>query len=251
MSAGASSRSRTLSGHSLGNLLLTAMAERTGSMQGAVKAVGDILNVQGLVMCVTERATTLCAEFEDGRIVRGESTIDRFLERPANLRVKSVWHEPDAETSIDVLASLLAADLIVIGPGDLYTSVLSALIVRGVADAVCRSAAKRLYVCNLMTKPGETDGYDAADHVAAVVGALGEEVLDYVLVANSELDADAVRTYAAQGQHPIAVPSAARMREVTRAQMITADVGHRAQLVRHDEAKLRGVISQLGTRGRR
>jgi uncharacterized cofD-like protein len=240
-----------LSGHSLGNLLLTAMAERTGGMQSAVKALRNVLNVQGLVMCVTEKATTLCAEFEDRRIVRGESAIDRCLERPANLRVKSVWHEPDAETSIDVLAALLAADLIVIGPGDLYTSVLSALIVRGVADGVRRSTAKRLYVCNLMTKPGETEGYDAGDHVAAVVGALGEDVLDYVLVASSELDADAVGTYAAQGQRPIPVPSVARMREVTRAELIAADVGHRAQLVRHDDAKLRGVIVQIAGRDRR
>ncbi len=240
-----------LSGHSLGNLLLTAMAERTGGMQSAVKALGDVLNVQGLVMCVTENATTLCAEFEDERIVRGESAIDRCLERPSHLRVRRVWHEPDAETSNDVLAALLAADLIVIGPGDLYTSVLSALIVRGVADGVRRSRAKRLYVCNLMTKPGETERYDAADHVAAIVGALGDDVLDHVLVASSDLDPEAVRTYAAQGQHPIAVPSVARMREATRAELIAADISDRAQLVRHDEAKLRDEIVKIASRAPR
>jgi uncharacterized cofD-like protein len=241
-----------LSGHSLGNLLLTAMAERTGGMQSAVKALGDVLNVQGLVMCVTENATTLCAEFEDRRVVRGESAIDRCLERPADLRVRRVWHEPDAETNSDVLAALLAADLIVIGPGDLYTSVLSALIVRGVADGVRLSHAKRLYVCNLMTKPGETDAYDAVDHVAEVVSALGGDALDYVLVASSDLDPEAVASYAAQGQRPVAVPSAERLRKVTRAELIAADISHRAQLVRHDETKLRAEITDIvGRTGRR
>ncbi|HEY2516232.1 MAG TPA: 2-phospho-L-lactate transferase CofD family protein, partial [Polyangiaceae bacterium] len=91
-----------LTGHSLGNLLLTALAELGGGMQGAVKALGDVLNVQGLVMCVTTQEATLCAEFEDGRSVRGESAIDLCLERPAGLRVRRVWHEPPAATTPDV-----------------------------------------------------------------------------------------------------------------------------------------------------
>lgn len=234
-----------LTGHSLGNLLLTAMAERTGCMQSAVKALGDVLNVQGLVMCVTGDVTTLCAELEDGRIVRGESAIDRCLERPSHLRIRRVWHEPDAETSVDVLSAILGADLVVIGPGDLYTSILSALVVRGVAEGIRATKAKRLYVCNLMTKPGETAGYDACDHVTAVTRALGADVLDYVLVADSALDADAVCAYAAQGQHPVPVPTAEIMRAVTRAELVVADVGHRAQLVRHDPAKLRREIELI------
>jgi uncharacterized cofD-like protein len=130
--------------------------------------------------------------------------------------------------------------------------VLSALIVRGVADGVRLSDAKRLYICNLMTKPGETEGYDAVDHVAEVVSALGGDALDYVLVASSELDPEAVRSYAAQGQRPVAVPSADRLRKVTRAELIAADISHRAQLVRHDETKLRAEIANIaGRTGRR
>lgn len=237
-----------LTGHSLGNLLLTAMAERTGGMQSAVKALGDVLNVQGLVMCVTENVTTLCAELEDGRTVRGESVIDLCLERPSHLRVRRVWHEPDAETNVDVLSAILAADLVVLGPGDLYTSILSALVVRGVAEGLRATKAKRLYVCNLMTKPGETAGYDACDHVTAVTGGLGADVLDYVLVADSVLDAEAVSAYAAQSQHPVPVPSAEGMRAVTRAELVAADIGHRAQLVRHDTAKLRREIERIASR---
>jgi uncharacterized cofD-like protein len=239
-----------LSGHSLGNLLLTALSEYSGGMQGAVKALGDVLNVQGLVMCVTEHVTTLCAEFLDGRIIRGESAIDLCLERPSGLRIKRVWQEPAARTSVDVLAALLAADLIVIGPGDLYTSVLAGLVVSGVGEGIRRSKAKRLYVCNLMTKPGETQDYDVLDHVEAVVDALGADVLDYVLVSCTDVDPDARASYAAEGQVPVATSTAQRMRSVTRAEVIARDIGHRAQLVRHDSAKLRTEILALARRGR-
>ncbi len=239
-----------LTGHSLGNLLLTALAEYAGGMQGAVKTLGDVLNVQGLVMCVSEHATTLCAEFRDGRIVRGESAIDLCLERPAGLRIKRVWQEPAARTSDDVLAALLAADLIVIGPGDLYTSVLAGLVVSGVAEGIRLSRGKRVYVCNLMTKPGETEAYDVYDHVEAVVDALGADALDYVLVSCTDLDPDARASYAAQGQLPVALPSPERMRAITRAEVIARDVGHRAQLVRHDSVKLRNEILALVKRGR-
>lgn len=227
-----------LDGHSLGNLLLTALSELGGGMQGAVKALGDILNVQGMVMCVTDRSTTLCAELEDGRTVRGESAIDLCVDRPDTLRIKRVWHEPLAETNVDAVAALLGADLIVIGPGDLYTSVLAGLIVGGVADAVRTSGARRLYICNLMTKPGETHGYDVADHVAAIVEVLGGDALDYVLLSSSPVAPEAVQRYAARSQHPVAASTPERLRSVTRAEVLTGDIGDPAELVRHDEARL-------------
>ena len=217
-----------LSGHSLGNLLITAMAERTGGMQSAVKALGDVLNVQGLVMCVTENATTLCAEFEDARVVRGESAIDRCLERPACLRVRRVWHEPDAETSVDVLAALFAADLVVIGPGDLYTSVLSALIVSGVADGVAPQPCH----APLRVQPDDQARRDrrlrrgrprrrgrrCARRGRARPRARREHR------AGSRRRADLRRAAPASRRR---AERYARMREVTRAELIGADVGHR------------------------
>ncbi len=234
-----------LGGHSLGNLLLTALSELTGGMQNAVKALGDVLNVQGIVMCVTERSTTLIAELEDGQIIRGESAIDQCIERSSALRLRRVWHEPAAETSVDVFASILGADLVVIGPGDLYTSVLANLVVGGVAEAVQETRGKRIYVCNMMTKPGETTDYDVADHAAAVVAGLGGDVLDHILVSSTTLDERAVLEYAALAQHPVASSSEERMLEVTRAQVILADVGDRALLVRHDATKLREHLLRL------
>lgn len=233
-----------LSGHSLGNLLLTALAARTGGMPQAVKSLGDVLNVQGHVMCVTEQATVLCAEFEDGRIVRGESAIDRCLERPRSLRVSRVWHEPAAQTTVDVLAAIHAADMLVLGPGDMITSLLAGLRVGGVADAVRQSRAKRLYVCNLMTKPGETDGYDAAEHVATVNEALGGDALDVVLVSSSTLEPEAVSAYAVNHQHPVAFDEL-RMRAVTRAEVLALEIGDRATLVRHDPSRLREAVERV------
>jgi uncharacterized cofD-like protein len=239
-----------LIGHSLGNLLLTALSELAGSMQGAVLSLGDVLNVQGLVRCVTSNAAILCAEFEDGRLVRGESAIDRCLERPSGLRLRRVWHEPMAQTYGDVVASLLGAELIVIGPGDLYTSVLAGLIVGGVPEAIRASRAVRVYVCNLMTKPGETEGYDVADHVRAVVDVLGGDVVDYVLVSTTQLDPQAVAAYAANGQHPVRESSPEALRAVTRAEIVPCDIGHHEELVRHDPAKLRAQIAALVQRKR-
>ncbi len=241
-----------LTGHSLGNLLLTALSDLSGSMQAAVKLLGDVLNVQGVVMCVTDSATTLCAELGDGRIVRGESAIDLCLGRPSGLRIRRVWHEPGAETHVDVVASLLAADLIVIGPGDLYTSVLAGLIVGGVGEAIRTSKARRVYVCNLMTKAGETTGYDVADHVAAIVEGLGGDGLDHVLVSCTALDPAAVRAYSAHSQDPVAPSPPARLAELTRAEAVTCDVGDHEALVRHDPAKLRehilALLKRTGTR---
>lgn len=234
-----------LHGHSLGNLILTALSEMTGGMPEAVRALGDVLNVQGVVLGVSETATTLCAEFADGRVVRGESAIDRCLDRPGELRVRRVWHEPPAQAPPDVCAALLAADTILIGPGDLYTSVVAGLRVDGVADAVRRSRARKVYVCNLMTKPGETAGYDVADHVQAVVLALGGDALDRVLVSSTVPDPDAVARYAAMGQRPVAPEGATRAREVTAAEIVACDLGDRALLVRHDGAKLAREVERL------
>jgi uncharacterized cofD-like protein len=234
-----------LTGHSLGNLLLAALAERTGSMQQAVKSLGDVLNVQGHVMCVTDEPTTLCAEFEDGLVVRGEAAIDQCLHRPHTLRVKKVWHEPTVQTSVDVLATLYAADLIVIGPGDLYTSVAASLLVGEAAEAVRETTARRVYICNLMTKPGETDGFDAAEHVHALTSAIGADVFDAVLVSSSRLDPAAVHEYSLGNQQPVELSSRERWRSITRAEILERDIGDRSKLVRHKVEALRDVLAEL------
>ncbi|HEY2512443.1 MAG TPA: 2-phospho-L-lactate transferase CofD family protein, partial [Polyangiaceae bacterium] len=137
-----------------------------------------------------------------------------------------------------------------LGPGDLYTSVLAGLIVEGVARALRATRAKRLYVCNLMTKPGETERYEVFDHVEAVLSALGADALDYVLASCTDLDAAAKEAYARHGQLPVALSSPERMKALTRAEILARDVGDQAQLVRHDTVRLRAEIFDLLRRER-
>jgi uncharacterized cofD-like protein len=147
-----------LTGHALGNLILTALCQETGSLRRAVDLAAEVMQVAGAVLPVTEVPVTLCAEGEDGRRATGECEITA-----ARLEIARVWLEPARPLpSRGVLECLDAADVIVLGPGSLYTSVIPPLLVSGVADAVRRSKALRLYACNLMAEPGETDGYGAA-----------------------------------------------------------------------------------------
>ncbi|MBI4322780.1 MAG: uridine diphosphate-N-acetylglucosamine-binding protein YvcK [Candidatus Omnitrophica bacterium] len=227
-----------LTDHNLGNLLLTAMANLTGSMAEAVRAMGDILNVQGIVLPVTTTPNTLVAELEDGSWVRGESHIDVPTGRDPQRRIVRLWQEPQAEANPDALSAMLAADLITIGPGDLFTSIIANLCVKGVAHAIRASRARTLYLCNLMTKPGETSGFTVADHVREVVRYLGEDLLDEVLVSNTVFSPEALADYANKGQEPVRLDKEAVLQQATNAQIIVRDLASERELVRHDSLKL-------------
>ena len=234
-----------LDGHNVGNLILAALADLTGDMPQAVKALGDILNVQGLVLCITGQESTLCAEFEGGKTVRGESQIDLCTGRDPALKLTRLWHEPATRCAPDVYASILAADLVIIGPGDLYTSVVAGLAVGDVGRAIAKTKAHRLYICNLMTKPGETHGYDVADHVRETIRDIGGDHLDEVLVSTTLPSPAAVLEYRAKGQFPVRLKDRGALAAITRAQILEEDVGHHSQLVRHDEAKLRATVERV------
>ena len=160
------SRGSGLKGHSFGNLFLTALAEIKGSMSEAVKGLGDILNIQGIVVPANITLTKLCAEFEDGTVVKGESKIDLAEDRKPELHVKRLWHEPPTECGSSTYSAIIHSDLVTIGPGDLFTSVITNITVSHIREALSKTKAKKVYICNLMTKPGETFNYDAADHIA-------------------------------------------------------------------------------------
>jgi uncharacterized cofD-like protein len=230
-----------LTGHSLGNLILTALSDLTGSLPDAVRALGDILHISGVVLCASRDAATLCAQMEDGSIIRGESAIDQCEGRPPNLRIAKLWQEPQPSCDLDTFASILTADVITIGPGDLYTSVLANLTVSGISDAIRDSKARVVYIVNVMTKPGETTGYKTADHVREVVRYLGADRLDAVIVSNTPLTEEHLSAYARLNQAPVS----GALEGSTRARLIEADVAHPAELVRHDGAKLAAVIREL------
>ncbi len=234
-----------LEGHNLGNLLLTALNHMRGSMVEAVKALAEILNTQGEVIPVTETANTLHAELESGDVIVGESHIGLFEERRVHSRIKRLWQEPRALANPDALEAILNAKWILLGPGDLYTSVIANLVVDGIREAIVSSKAKKIYICNVMTKPGETEGYDGGDHVKEIIRYLGCDALDYVIASSTQYSPQALSQYADQNQYPVVAPSIEQIRECTKAKVILANVASEDQLVRHDSIKLATTLKSI------
>ncbi len=188
-----------LEGHSFGNLFLTALCAITGNMVKAIKESANVLNIRGVVLPATLDDMKLGAEFEDGRIIHGESNIPE-----ANGQIKQLFTEPaNCEALPEAISAIHGADLIILGPGSLYTSVIPNLLVNGIADAIARSKAKKIYVCNIMTQPGETTDYTVASHVNALFKhAKGRHIVDAVLVNNSLPD-NISEGYAQAGSIPV------------------------------------------------
>jgi uncharacterized cofD-like protein len=238
-------RGMGIKGHNFGNLFLVALAEIKGSMTEAVKDLGELLYIQGIVVPVSATQTTLCALFQDGTVVKGESDIDLARGRKADLHIRKLWHEPESECGIDAYSSIINSDIVTIGPGDLFTSVVTNLVVRNVKEAIAASRGKKIYICNLMTKPGETAGYDACGHIKEIVKYMGGDHLDYVIISNTALSDEAVRLYAKKGQVPVRLGSMQKIRKLTKAKIILADVSHETELVRHDSEKLKNKIAAI------
>jgi uncharacterized cofD-like protein len=178
-----------LHGHSFGNLFITALTQVTGSFEQAVIESARVLAIRGRVVPSTLENVTLSAELMDGTTVRGESSI-AHKQAP----IKRVFLEPRRPIGYEpALSAILNADLIVLGPGSLYTSVLPNLLVEGITQAIRWSAGKVVYVCNVATQPGETDHFGATDHIRAVADELGPDVLQYALVNSNPAPAAAIR----------------------------------------------------------
>lgn len=188
-----------LAGHNLGNLLLAAMNEITGDFVTAVKALSGVLAVRGDVLPASTQSIQLKAEMEDSTIVTGESQIPL-----AGKKIKRVFLEPhDAAPLGEALQAIEDADAILIGPGSLYTSILPNLLVRGIFAAITRSQAHKMYICNVMTQPGETDEYTASKHVRVIHEHVGDAFLDTIIVNSAEIPAYVLEKYAEKGAAPV------------------------------------------------
>jgi uncharacterized cofD-like protein len=197
-------RGAGLDGHNFGNLFLAALTEITGNTDAAIAEAGRLLRIKGAVLPVTLSDSRLCAELSDGTCIRGETNID--LRGPSScVPISRIFLEPQAIANPAALAALHAADAIVIGPGDLYTSVLPNLLVTGIAPAIRQSRAIRIYVCNVMTKRGETDGFRASDFLREVLRYTGGPLaIDHVIVNDpSVLDPNLLPRYADEYSFPV------------------------------------------------
>lgn len=238
-------RGEGLAGHNLGNLLLTALSEMRGSMPQAVKAISEILNIQGEVIPVTETVNTLKAKLENGSIIEGEHRIDLFEGHDPRVRISGLWQEPAVEANPDALEALFNARFIILGPGDLFTSVISNLIVGSIADAITSSRARKIYICNVMTKPGETTDFSVGDHVREIIKYLKKDALDYVLCSSTRFSEASLEKYAGQNQIPVVENFPARLNEITRAEILWADIASETELVRHDSVKLAAELKKI------
>ncbi len=231
--------SGSLSGHSTGNLLIAAMVDITGDFDKAIQQISQVLAIRGRVLPSTLSSVRLKAEMEDGSILCGETKIVNSM-----LRIRRVWLEPpDAPPLPEALQAIQEADIIAIGPGSIYTSVIPPLMVKGIAEAIHQSRAVKVYICNVMTQPGESDGFCASDHVSAIEANVQTRVFDYVLV-NKALPSEALlKKYSEFGQEFVE-PDIDRIR-LMGYKPFTANLISESDVVRHDPIRLADSLLKI------
>jgi uncharacterized cofD-like protein len=240
-----------LSGHSFGNIFLAALAEVTGDFLEAIKATSEVLAIKGRIFPSTTEDVTLVAELEDGRLIEGETKIVESRSRIKNLRLSKADCHPLPET----LEAIEKADLITIGPGSLYTSIIPNLLVTGIVDAINDSKALKIYICNIMTQPGETDGFTIEDHIAALVEYSPQLTFDYVVANSAPVHPPLLEKYLAEGavqvkfgtdiQSPVAGVQRVTIdvgKDGRKVSVICADLLSETLLVRHDPGKLARLV---------
>jgi uncharacterized cofD-like protein len=188
-----------LAGHSFGNLFLTVMSEITGDLEQAIAASSKVLAIRGQVLPATLSDVHLWAELADGRRIEGESNITEA--KGKIVRVGCTPANPPALPR--AIQAIQEADYLIMGPGSLYTSIIPNLLVPEITEAIAQSKALRLYVCNIMTQPGETDGYTVSDHIRAIDRSTGQQLFDSVLVQKTSPSAQSLIRYAQEDSHPV------------------------------------------------
>ncbi len=194
-----------LAGHSLGNLLIAAMADLSGSFETGINEISKVLAIRGRVLPSTLENITLAAELQDGSIIKGESNISKST-KP----IKRVYSVPASCTPLpQVLEAILDADAIILGPGSLYTSVIPNLLVPGIIEAIQKAEGLKIYVCNVMTQPGETTGYKASDHLRAIYYHSKPALVEAVIVNNGHIPSCYKEKYARERAEAVETDSEA------------------------------------------
>lgn len=229
-----------LTGHSLGNLLLAGMTSITGDFAKGITELSKVLNVRGNVYPASNRSIVLNAEMEDGTIVTGESQIP-LVEK----KIKRVFLTPkNIKPLPECIQAIEQADLIVLGPGSLYTSVLPNLLVPTIAETIKTARAKKVYICNAMTQKGETDGYSASEHVKAIIDHCGPGIVDYVILNRSLIPPSLLARYEEEGSQPVEIDTHSLQCLDVRP-IIDEFVIERDLMLRHDAKKVSKALLRL------
>lgn len=236
---------RSLKGHTLGNLFVAALTEITGDFALAIQLSSKILATRGHIYPATTANTTLVAEMDDGSLVRGETNITASRLRIAELMLEPPRPAPLPET----LAAMERADLITVGPGSLYTSLITNLLVDGIATALEQAHGLRVYICNLMTEANESLGLSAADHIERIYAHTGAPVFDYALINTAPFSPETLARYAAEDAAPIAADI--ERVEALGVRVITGNFASEEAVVRHHAPRVTKALLELGCSGLR
>ncbi len=227
----------SLAGQSMGNLVIAALNEITGSFDRAAAALSEVLAVTGRVLPVTTQNLSLYAQFDDGRSVAGETSITDY-KKHSDAQIRRMVLMPAGATPLPAaLEAIDRAELIILGPGSLYTSVLPNLLIREVAEHIRAAEALKIYVCNVMTQDGETEGYAASDHVKTLFEQTGGKLFDWILANDRPADEATQALYRKENAAPVAIDD--DKLAALGVQVLRAPVGAvQGNLFRHEPAAL-------------
>jgi len=229
-----------LEGHSFGNLFVAALTEITGDFGQAIQLASKILATRGHIYPVTTANATLIARMEDGSLVRGETNITASRQRIDELMIDP----PDSAALPETVDAIRRADLITVGPGSLYTSLITNLLVKGIPEALVESSGLRVYICNLMTQANESLGLSAAEHIERIYEHARAPIFDYALVNTAQFSDETLARYAAERAAPIAADI--ERIEAMGVHCIAGDFASEESVVRHAAGRVTGALLALG-----
>ena len=217
-------------GHTVGNLILAALTDIGGNLSSGIKLISEILNMKGEVLPLTDECVTLMGEMEDGEVIEGEHHITLSPKK-----IKKVFYKEKAKANAEVLDKIKDADAIILSMGSLYTSIIPNLLCKDVVKAIDNSNAKIIYVCNVVTQPGETDNFKASDHVKLLNKYLGKRKVDILITNSEEIDPEIVKIYETQEQKDLVEVDSKNIKiEHVNKPLIKIE----NNIIRHDNVKL-------------
>ena len=226
-----------LNGHALGNLILTSLLKETNSFKTSIEYLSKLLQVEHTVLPLSEDSLTLMGETVDGQILEGEESIPK-----ANKKIKRIFYKENPHVCPEIFDKIKEADLIILSMGSLYTSLMPHLICTDVVSAINNSKAKKMYICNAMTQPGETDNFTVNDHINAIENYLGKNTIDAVIATNTKLDKEILDKYSDEEQKDPVIIDYENIKkqnyELLEDDLLTTLDG----TIRHDSLKLSSII---------
>lgn len=236
---------RSVAGHTIGNLLLTALTDIMGDFERGIEELSEMFDVHGKVIPVTLDNVSIGVTLENGDRIVGETAID-IPKHDGNIPIRDAFLLGGGHLNPRAREAIENSDYVIIGPGDLYTSLVPNLLCTGMVDAIRGTDAKIIYVCNIMTKHGETDGFCVEDFVRVVEQYIGEGVIDYVLINTGELRADLLTKYQAEGKAPVRLQDRAVLLKKG-VKLVERDFTSETDYIRHDPRKLARTVQDFAS----